>query len=41
MHDTRIVAAMNVHKVFKLLTFNLDDFKRFSGITVVDPVSIN
>lgn len=40
VHDTRIVAAMNVHKITHLLTFNPDDFKRFSGLTLVDPVDI-
>lgn len=37
-HDARIVAAMNVHNVSHLLTFNGDDFKRFQGIiTVAEP----
>jgi predicted nucleic acid-binding protein len=36
-HDTRIVAAMNIHGITHLLTFNGDDFKRFQGITVVAP----
>ena len=40
VHDTRLVAAMNVHKIANLLTFNVDDFKRFSGITLINPVSI-
>jgi predicted nucleic acid-binding protein len=40
VHDTRIIAAMNVHKVANLLTFNVGDFKRFSGITLIEPVSI-
>ena len=39
-HDTRLVAAMIAHKLTHLLTFNADDFKRFSEITVVDPQSI-
>ena len=30
VHDARIVAAMNVHQVTKLLTFNAKDFKRFN-----------
>lgn len=37
VHDTRIVAAMNVHQIQHLLTFNLKDFKRFTTITLVDP----
>jgi predicted nucleic acid-binding protein len=40
VHDARIVAAMNVHKVTHILTFNLDDFKRYSAITIVDPATI-
>lgn len=36
-HDTRIVAAMNVHQVSHLLTFNKDDFTRYPGITVLIP----
>lgn len=34
-HDTRIVAAMNVHGVSHLLTFNKDDFKRYTNIVAV------
>lgn len=36
-HDTRIVAAMNVHGVTHLLTFNKDDFKRYTNIVAVSP----
>ncbi len=37
-HDTRILAAMRIHNVSHLLTFNGDDFKRFQGIiTVTEP----
>ena len=39
-HDARLVAAMNVHNVTHLLTFNTDDFKRYDGITVVSPSSV-
>ena len=39
-HDARLVAAMKVHKLTHLLTFNTDDFKRYDGITVVDPSSV-
>jgi predicted nucleic acid-binding protein len=35
-----IVAAMKVHNVTHLLTFNTDDSKRFSEITVVNPQNI-
>jgi predicted nucleic acid-binding protein len=40
VHDARIVAAMTVHQVSKILTFDLDDFKRYENITVVHPTSI-
>src|SRR5208337_800072 len=39
VHDTRLVAAMNVDAVPRLLTFNVDDFARF-GIEVVTPASV-
>jgi len=41
VHDTRIVAAMTVHRVNPLLSFDLDDFKRFTGIRVVHPAGMN
>ena len=34
-HDARIVAAMKVHSITHLLTFNVGDFKRFPNITAV------
>jgi len=40
VHDTRLAAAMIAHNITHLLTFNVDDFKRFSDIVVVDPRSI-
>jgi predicted nucleic acid-binding protein len=39
-HDTRIVAAMMVHHLSQLLTFNAADFQRFSGITVLTPAGV-
>jgi predicted nucleic acid-binding protein len=41
-HDARLVAAMNVHRLTHILTFNTEDFKRFHGkeITVVSPSEI-
>lgn len=39
-HDARLVAAMMAHHLTHILTFNIDDFKRFSGITVVNPTSV-
>lgn len=40
VYDARIVAAMTVHNVTHLLTFNTADFKRFSSITAVSPQTI-
>ena len=40
-HDARLVAAMNVHKVDQLLTFNHQDFGRFAGIKVLVPGAIS
>jgi predicted nucleic acid-binding protein len=40
VHDTRLVAAMLVHKITHILTFNTSDFKRFNEITVVHPSDI-
>jgi predicted nucleic acid-binding protein len=36
-HDTRLVAAMIVHGVAQILTFNVEDFSRYSGIQVIYP----
>jgi len=40
VHDTRLVAAMLVHGLSRILTFNTDDFKRFTEITAVHPSKI-
>ena len=39
VHDTRLVASMNVHGVAQLLTFNTGDFMRF-GIALLHPSSL-
>ena len=39
-HDARLVAAMMTHNLTHILTFNTSDFKRFLGITAVDPTSV-
>lgn len=39
VYDARLVAVMNVYGISRILTFNGADFKRFSGITVIDPKS--
>lgn len=36
-HDARLVAAMQVHGIAQLLTFNIADFQRFTSIIVLDP----
>ena len=36
-HDTRIAAAMLVHGVTHLLTYNGGDFKRYPHVTIVTP----
>lgn len=38
-HDARLVAAMNVHGITHILTFNGSDFSRYPGIVVVEPQS--
>ena len=35
-----LVAAMKTHGVNRILTFNVADFARFTGITVIDPVTV-
>ena len=40
VYDTRLVAAMTVHNLTHLLTFNTGDFKRFPVITAADPQTI-
>jgi predicted nucleic acid-binding protein len=40
VHDARIVAAMSVHRVNKILSFDLDDFKRYTSVTVVHPAEV-
>ena len=39
-HDAHLVAAMNVHRITEILTFNTDDFTRFSGIVAIHPKSL-
>ena len=39
-HDARIVAAMQVHGISHILTFNKSDFIRFPLITVVTPAEV-
>lgn len=39
-HDARLVAAMITYKITYLLTFNVEDFTRFSEIVAVSPQTI-
>ena len=39
-HDARLVAAMTVHGLSHLLTFNAKDFRSYSGITTVTPADV-
>jgi predicted nucleic acid-binding protein len=40
VYDARLVATMSVYAVESVLTFNTDDFKRYSGITALHPSSM-
>ena len=40
VHDARVAAVMYVHRVSHILTLNVTDFERFSGLTAVHPNSI-
>jgi predicted nucleic acid-binding protein len=40
VHDARLVAAMIVHGVGEILTFNTQDFVRYTEIVVLDPATI-
>ena len=40
VHDARLVAAMLVHGVKEILTFNVADFARYTEIVALDPVGI-
>jgi predicted nucleic acid-binding protein len=39
-HDARLVAAMTVHGLTHLLTFNVQDFRQYPGITAVTPADV-
>jgi predicted nucleic acid-binding protein len=40
VHDARLVAAMLVHGLTHILTFNVSDFARYSEITTINPSTI-
>ena len=37
VHDARLAAAMYIHQVGHILTLNVSDFTRFSGLIAVHP----
>ncbi len=39
-HDTRLVAAMQVHGITDILTFDKSGFSRYPGIEVVHPAEV-
>jgi predicted nucleic acid-binding protein len=41
VHDARLVAAMRVHGVGRILTFNEKDFARYRDIEAVNPRTIS
>ena len=41
VHDARLVATMNVYAVKQVLTFDVEDFKRYLGIKVIHPSEIH
>lgn len=40
VYDARIVAAMNIHGISNLITFNIKDFSRYPRINVIDPPNV-
>jgi predicted nucleic acid-binding protein len=40
VHDAHLAAVLDVHGVTRLLTFNVADFKRFSGLTAMHPQDV-
>jgi predicted nucleic acid-binding protein len=40
VHDTRLVAAMLVHGVDRILTLNTKDFARFDKIEAIHPIDV-
>jgi predicted nucleic acid-binding protein len=39
-HDAHLAAVMRVYSVASILTFNVAHFKRFPGITAIDPAQV-
>jgi predicted nucleic acid-binding protein len=41
VHDARLVAAMKVHRIGEILTFNMQDFVRYTEISALDPANVS
>lgn len=41
VHDARLVAAMRVHGVNRILTLNTKDFERFGDIEAIHPINLS
>jgi predicted nucleic acid-binding protein len=39
-HDAHLVAVMQVYSITNILTFNTGHFRRFPGLTIIDPRQI-
>lgn len=40
-HDARYIAVMKIHGLCHLLTFNGSDFKRYPGLTIIEPMIVS
>ncbi len=40
VHDARLVAAMKIHEMGMIITYNQRDFRRFEDVIAVSPVEI-
>jgi predicted nucleic acid-binding protein len=40
VHDARIAAAMNIHNVENIITFNDKHFRRYERVTALTPQSV-
>ena len=40
VHDARLIATMTTHGVRSLLTFDVDDFTRYTGVEVIHPKTV-
>jgi predicted nucleic acid-binding protein len=40
VHDARLVAGMKAHRIDRIVTYNLRDFKRYAGIHAIHPADV-